>query len=407
MKLLLFEWPSVTNPEMANVLTDMGIEVHIVRIPFKRYCQDTELCDKMEETLEKDHFDVVFSINYFDMIAEACHRKKIKYIAWTYDSPTNMGDPQILKYETNYVFLFDRKEAETWQSRGFDNVYYLPLAVNYKRYDNIYLTNKELKILQSDISFVGKLYSSTLPEMLASLSDYSKAYINALVDAQTQIYGYNLLKEIITPEFMEFIGTPEFNRRMNTPEKLPWDTSDELLPEPSEDTPHPGALIMKLNGVITNRERVLLVGLLSRHFHFKLFSNQKHSIVKTAYLCGPADYYKDMPRVFKASKINLNISLRSIESAIPLRCLDIMACGGLLMSNFQPELFDHFEENKDLLIYHNPEDALEKARYYLDSKHEAERLKIAQNGYEKVKNYYNYPKQLDFIWEKAGLKHLL
>lgn len=34
---------------------------------------------------------------------------------------------------------------------------------------------------------------------------------------------------------------------------------------------------------------------------------------------GPVDYYKQMPYIFKLSDINLNISLKSIRTGIPLR----------------------------------------------------------------------------------------
>ena len=53
---------------------------------------------------------------------------------------------------------------------------------------------------------------------------------------------------------------------------------------------------------------------------------------------GIADSERVMPKIFKCSKINLNMTLRSIKSGIPQRAFDIMGCGGFLMSNYQPEL---------------------------------------------------------------------
>ena len=48
----------------------------------------------------------------------------------------------------------------------------------------------------------------------------------------------------------------------------------------------------------------------------------------------------------------MNISLRTIESAIPLRCLDIMACGGLLLSNYQEDFLEFFEPDVDFVMVH-------------------------------------------------------
>lgn len=404
MKILLFEWPSVTNKEMANVFTKLGLKVYVLRLHFNTYSGDKKFYEEFIEYLEKDDFDFVFSINYFDMIAEACHEKRVKYIAWTYDSPTGIVPDDRLRYETNYIFIFDKLEAERYRKLGFENVWYLPLAVDCEKYDKVKLLNPSYEsLLQSDISFVGRLYENNTMEIMSWLSDYDKAFVNALVDAQMEISGHDILKYIIDQEFMQRISSPEFNRRINKVKKLPWARKTKEEEKPSELIPAAHNMIFKLKEVVTNRERLLVLGLLAKHHHVKIFSTEKHEVLKDALMCGPVDYYTNMPKVFKYSKINMNITLRTIESAIPLRCLDIMGCGGLLMSNLQLELMDYFENEKDLLIYSNAEDALDKANYYLDPRHEQERLKISQNGYEKVKEYFNYPRQLKFIWEKAEL----
>lgn len=57
--------------------------------------------------------------------------------------------------------------------------------------------------------------------------------------------------------------------------------------------------------------------------------------IKNIYNKGILDYYNNMPVVFCNSKINLNISLRTIRNGIPLRAMDIMGAGGFLISNYQ------------------------------------------------------------------------
>ena len=94
-----------------------------------------------------------------------------------------------------------------------------------------------------------------------------------------------------------------------------------------------------------------------------------------------------MPKVFYLSRINLNITSRSIESGIPLRIWDILAVGGFCLTNYQPELEDYFEIGKDLEVYHDLKELEEKIAYYLE--HEDERLRIAVNGYKKVRDGHN------------------
>lgn len=404
MKVLLFEWASVTRMEIRNVFQKFGWELSCVSIPFTSFASDWKLYEKFEPYLKKDKFDFVFSTNYFDMIAEACHQHGVKYIAWTYDSPATIGDLRFLGYETNFVFMFDKKEAKLYQSLGFSNVWHLPLAVNADRYDNYKtLKRKNQKYVMSEISFVGKLYQNNLSELTACLSDYYKSFLNAIVDSQTKIHGYNMFKHIINQQTMEKMCNPAFNQILNKKDDSPFLAASEKEEEVSARTPEAGDLIIKLDEAVTNRERLMVLGLLASHHELKLFSYQDSDVLKKAVHCGCVDYYDAMPNVFHYSKINMNISLCAIESAIPLRCLDIMACQGLLMSNFQPELAEYFENGKEMLIYESPEDALAKADYYLDPKHEEERKKIALNGYEKVKRDFNYRKMMGFILEKAGL----
>ena len=77
---------------------------------------------------------------------------------------------------------------------------------------------------------------------------------------------------------------------------------------------------------------------------------------------------------------------------MPLRALDILGCGGFLLSNFQPELAEYFTPNQDFVYYEDLYDALDKADYCL--KHDTLRTQIAQNGYQRVKECFNYSKQL-------------
>lgn len=99
-----------------------------------------------------------------------------------------------------------------------------------------------------------------------------------------------------------------------------------------------------------------------------------------------------MPVVFHYSKINLNITAKSIRSGLPLRIFDILGCGGFCLTNYQPELSDYFTIGSDLECYTDEKDLLDKVSYYLA--HEDERARIARNGFETIKKYHNYPERL-------------
>ena len=78
-----------------------------------------------------------------------------------------------------------------------------------------------------------------------------------------------------------------------------------------------------------------------------------------------------------------------------------MAVGGFCLTNYQSELEDYFEIGKELEVYHDLKELEEKIQYYLE--HEDERLRIAINGYKKVRDNHNLKsrmrKVLDLIFK--------
>ena len=95
-----------------------------------------------------------------------------------------------------------------------------------------------------------------------------------------------------------------------------------------------------------------------------------------------------MPEVFATSKININISLRSILTGIPLRVIDILGAGGFCLTNYQVELSEYFENGRELVWFESPEDLIDKTEYYLS--HDDEREQIAANGLEAAKRLFSY-----------------
>jgi spore maturation protein CgeB len=99
-----------------------------------------------------------------------------------------------------------------------------------------------------------------------------------------------------------------------------------------------------------------------------------------------------MPLVFHYSKINLNMTAKSIRTGLPLRIFDILSCGGFCLTNYQTELTDYFTPGVDLDYYTSEDDLLSKVDYYLS--HEKERKEIASNGLLTASTNHNYPERL-------------
>ena len=151
---------------------------------------------------------------------------------------------------------------------------------------------------------------------------------------------------------------------------------------------------------VTALERKECLERLGRVARTKLYTHEKTVQIGNVINCGPCDYYNQMPQIIRTSKINLNITLRSIKTGIPLRVLDIMGNGGFLMTNYQEEMMQYFEPDKEFVYYGDIEELSDKAEYYLA--HDEERRRIAERGCERVRNGFAYQLQLKKLLDIVG-----
>ncbi len=385
MKILIFEWGSYTQPDINACFDKCHINYRIVSYYFENKNKDTFFSHRFAKFLEEDAYDAVFSVNYFPLVAQACVEHSIKYLSWSYDNPLDVQNiEETLGFPTNYVFLFDKKQVESYLKKGVQNVFHLPLTVNPDRLDSITLTGQELSFYQSELSFVGKLYRSPLSAYRSVMDDYCKGYIDSVCETQLKLYGCYLIDDLLTDELL--------NRINAHCRSLEPDTEFYLSKE---------ALSYACAAQVTRKERLLLLSLLSAHHRLKLYSREQNAPLKNVEYMGTCNYLSEMPKVFKASDINLNITLKILQTGIPLRALDILGCGGFLLSNYQEELAENFENEKEIVLYESIEDAYAKADFYL--RHPDLRKQIAQNGHKKAAEQFNYKTQLTKIFEEAGL----
>lgn len=384
MKLLLYDMGAYTQNDIMGTLRKLQIPFRNIVYKLDSIEEDAYFQKRVRELMDKEKYDAVFSVNYFPVLAEICHQRGICYLSWCYDSPVDLGkEEKTVDYDSNYIFLFDRAECKKYQRKGYGNVYHLPLAVNTERLDRIRLQAGDWTKYGADISMVGQLYTSVLPELLQPLDEYIKGYIAAITEVQMKMYGGYILPETITDNLMHKINE---NYRK-------YGQQGDLLQKKG--------LILEIAKHIAHMERILLLETLSEEYKIKLFGPDKPIESEKTDWRGSAGYFDEMPKVFKASTINLNVSIKCIASGIPLRALDIMGAGGFLISNYQQELAESFVDGEDMIMYTSISDAIEKCRYYMARV--SEREKIRMSGYHKVKEFYRYEDRINRMLKIAGL----
>jgi len=385
VNILFYEWGSYTAGDVASAFKEAGISTDIYQYILTDKNEDERFENELESKIKNSSYDAVFSVNYFPVIAKVCHKNNIKYISWSYDNPLNVINiEETLGLSTNYVFLFDKVQASKYQGLGFDNVYHLPLAVSVQRLNGIQLSSVDKARYMSDISFVGNLYNSMLGAYINPLEEYQRGYIDGICTAQSHVYGYYMVDDMLTDAFMDEIN--------QTYKKVKPDTEFVLPRE---------ALSYAMAAEITRKERLSILGLLSAHHDVSLYSRDKIDGLADIKQKGAVDYSSEMPKVFKCSKVNMNITLKILQSGIPLRVLDIMGCGGFVLSNYQPEVAEYFVNGEEIAMYDSVEDAYAQADYYLA--HDDIRCDIARRGLEKVSREFSYRDRVNDMLRISGL----
>ena len=387
MRLLIFEWAggTFTYPDIIEYFNNKGIGYNTVSYNFRNINEDEFFEYRFGKELNKG-FDAVFSVNFFPLVAKCCNKAGIKYVSWSYDNPLDI--PQIEKtlgLPVNHVFMFDRIQVKKYRDLGFDNVNHMPLAVNCRRLDAVKLSGKDIDDYGADVSFVGRMYESMYSKFAQYMDEYCKGYIDAVIAAQSKVYGYYMVDDMLNEGIMKHIN--EYFKELDP------DTDFFLSKE---------ALSFAMGSEITRRERIIILNILSKRYKLNLYSWDYNELLGNVNYRGTCDYITQMPKIFKASKVNLNINLRISQSGIPQRVLDILGCGAFLISNYQPEIDENFVNGEEVVMYDSVEDACEKAIYYIENVNERER--IAKNGYAKVRELFSYEKQLGEILRISGIE---
>ncbi len=381
MEILFYRYNSICEPDILQVFTDFGITVHVEEQEMhNKSITPRECAGKVAEWILQKPLSFVFSINFFPAISYTCERLKVPYVCWSVDSPVPELFSNALKNRYNRIFLFDRAQYEFFSPVNPDCIYHLPLASNVKRWEQIVLgmTDTDFITYGADLSFVGSLYTEKCKYDRLSLSPHTRGFVDGLMEAQLKVFGCNFIPESLTEEVIREIADadPDFYK------------SEDAYTDMSRYLVAHQYIGMKLAAV----ERARTLRFLSEQFPLALYTRSDASKLPKADCRGGVSTLTEMPKVFHASRINLNITMRPIESGLSLRVWDVLGCGGFLMTNYQAELPEYFEIGKDLEAYESLSELSEKIRYYLS--HEEDRLEIAIRGYEKAAKYHSYETRL-------------
>lgn len=396
MHILMYRWKAYNYRDIEQTFLLLGHTVDNIEQELGSYDVSPEFERVIEEKIRGTHYDMVFTVNYFPLISNVCERTGVKYVSWTCDNPLISMYHESVFHDCNYIFTFDKTNYLEFREMGVKHIWYLPLAVDTERMDALLgvpeeagrrkaAQDTEMQKYRGDVAFVGSLYERNSYDKIKNrLPEYLRGYFDAVMEAQLNISGANIVEPMLTTNILEQL-------------------QEYFQLEKSEGSFSDLGLIFQttvLGFKIAEIERRRALIELSKHYKVNVYSNSDVSDLLRIQYCGSVDYWSEMPKVFRMSKINLNFTIPNIKSGIPLRIWDVLGCGGFLLTNYQAEIPYYFKEGEDLVCFDGLEDLCEKVGYYLE--HEEERKRIAWNGYRKVREKHSYIERIHTILDTVA-----
>ena len=132
--------------------------------------------------------------------------------------------------------------------------------------------------------------------------------------------------------------------------------------------------------------------------------------------------HEAMVRTFNTSRINLNLSNsstppntlrvrvgrwlgRGLKGPTPPqikgRNFEVPGCGGFLLTERVPHLEDYFDLDREVAVYSDEAELLDRVEYWLT--HEDERAAVADAGYRRVMSEHTYDHRFLRIFEAMGI----
>ena len=157
----------------------------------------------------KKYYDLgisyVFTLDFFPDIAKVTKELGVKYISWIWDCPHAVLWAKEARFKTNYIFVFDYIQYCNHIDRGFDNIYYLPIAPDSDFFDEIISADsgRNRKNYEADVTFVGNFYNDEGHDLFAKVKyipPYVNGYLDSIISAQKHVWGADLLSSAISDD---------------------------------------------------------------------------------------------------------------------------------------------------------------------------------------------------------------
>ncbi|SDN23479.1 spore maturation protein CgeB [Desulfonauticus submarinus] len=327
--------------------------------------------------------DFVLTINHLGVdkegiLIDLLEKMELPLASWFVDNPhLILYMYNKVKSDFTVIFTWDKDNIKVLKEKGFDKVFYLPLATDVQRF-NPKNNSKIRSRLIRDVSFVGNsMFFKVLKrrEKLEQFKDILAKYEQIALDFKNS--DFLIVNEFIAKFFPEiykkWTKLPTIEDKLNFETLITWQATLEYRRECILE-------ILKFNPLIVGDKG-----------WFKILPKSNWIYHKEL------NYYSELPFFYGENKINFNSTSAQMKGAVNQRVFDVPASGNFLLTDYREQIRELFEIEKEVVCYKNKDEIEDYINFYL--KHSNLRCKIIENARARIIKEHTYEQRLTFLYK--------
>ena len=324
--------------------------------------------EELERVLKSWRPEFIAGINYIHGLAEWGEQHGAPYLCWEIDPAIDRPAPLTAPAPSARIFTYREANVPLFKEAGLENVRYMPLAADPNRRKPADVSPQERARYGAEVSFVGA-------SMMRNVEPFQERFL-ALLNTWGGVpeeFGPQVIAEVAAAQRSDFT-------RYMVPELL-----NRLLPGfrdycTTAGEPDPAMLLGEISAA---EKRLNYLAELGAH-DLAVWGDDgwRQLSAYGARTPGSALHETELPLIYSASTINVDIGRLYQSDIIPMRIFDILSCGGFVLAEHSDALANAFEIGVELDSYRTVDELQAKVAHYL--RHPEEARTLAMRGREAV-----------------------
>jgi spore maturation protein CgeB len=364
--------------DVINAFNRLGHIVNLVNLRLPG-TSPAEKVDGLCGELVRFRPDFVFVINeeitLLPKLSMILTEMEIPYAVWSINNPFYWVIKELVSPYC-IIFVQERRYIGELKRFGFDHVFFLPPAVNPRTFEKVeQIIPDERDKYNCDISFFGLSFYNFYRQVNSMMIKNPVA--QSIINETIEILSKNPLLDIF-----DIFEQVQNSHHASLTFSKPGAKKDMMI-----------ALEYAATSIY---RKEIIEGINDFDLHLYGDDGWEGLVNGKIEFYGMLNY-NELLKLYKGSKINLNIPMVQLKSGVEQEVYDILACRSFVLVGYRPGIEDLFELGKEIFCYHDPEELRELCCYFL--KHPSEREEMAKRAHLRVLNEHTYERRIENLVE--------